>query len=123
MLLVVILLGILLSIAFPQYQRYAQRAYRVEAIRMLTSAAACLERHRARTGVYDTNRCLGTATQNKYELSIEPAMAPSSDSYELTATPIDSIDIDNCGIFSLDQSGKRSISGPEQYLFKCWSGR
>ena len=39
-LLVVALLGLLLSFALPYYQGYLERGHRVEAIQMLTSAAA-----------------------------------------------------------------------------------
>ncbi len=122
-LLVTALLGILFSIALPQYQRYLERAYRVEAIRMLTTAAACLERHRAQAGVYDTNRCIDAPGNGYYLLSIEPPAMSSSDSFTLTATPIDQTIGGICGSLGLDQSGMQVISGPESNRWRCWSGR
>ena len=41
--LVVGLLGLLLSLAMPSYQSYLLRGHRVEAIRLLLTAAACQE--------------------------------------------------------------------------------
>lgn len=122
-LLVVALLGLLLSFALPYYQGYLERGHRVEAIRMLTSAAACQERHRAQTGAYDTTRCTGTSKNVRYQLSIEPEANSSSIEYTLTAEPLMNQKNDRCGSLSLDQSGARTISGAEENLWKCWSGR
>lgn len=122
-LLVVALLGVLFSIALPQYQRYLERGYRTEAIGMLTGAATCLERHRARTGVYDTTRCINAPENGHYRLSVEPAETTSSNIFMLTATPIEQAGNDDCGSLSLDQAGLRAISGPEHRLWGCWSGR
>jgi len=123
--LVVGLLGLLLSLALPYYQGYLERGYRVEAIRMLSSAATCQERHRARTGAYDTTQCTGTGNNKKmhYQLSIEPEANTSSMEYTLTAEPVMNQTNDRCGSLSLDQTGARSISGAEENLWKCWSGR
>ena len=119
---VVALMGLLLSIALPHYQRYLARGYRVEAIRMLTMAAACQERHRARTGAYDTMRCTGSSANEHYRLSIKPEAKGLSNGFTLIAEPTRRQTIDICGSLSLDQAGTRTISGPERYLSNCWSG-
>lgn len=122
-LIVVALLGLLLSLALPSYHRYLQRAHRTEAIRMLTTAAACHERHRARTGAYDTTRCISFPDIHHYRLSIEPADITSSTIFTLTAIPIINKKNDDCGSLSLDQAGRRAISGKTENLWRCWSGR
>ena len=122
-LIVVVLLGLLLSLALPSYQRYIERGNRVEAIRMLTSAAACQERHRARTGAYDTTRCTQFADKHHYRLSIKPEANPSSIGFIVIADPLIQRKNDICGSLSLDQAGARAISGAEENLWKCWSGR
>lgn len=122
-LLVVSLIGLLLSFALPSYQRYLERSYRTQAIRMLTEAAACQERHRARTGVYDTTRCHSAAKDEHYRLLIEPKSESSSLEFTLIAEPLLRRKEDYCGSLSLDQSGLRSISGAEKNRWKCWSGR
>ena len=121
--LVVGLLGLLLSLAMPSYQSYLSRGHRVEAIRLLLRAAACQERHRARTGAYDTTRCAGSSDNEFYQLSIEPEDQSSSSEFVLIAKPLERQQRDNCGSLSLDQSGTRGISGPEDKLQKCWTGR
>ena len=121
--IVVGLLGVLFSLALPQYRTYLQRGQRVEAVRMLTTAAACQERHRASAGTYDTNLCISISDNEHYRLSIEPTASTSSDIYVLIADPIELAGNENCGSLSLDQAGTRAISGPAQNLWECWSGR
>jgi type IV pilus assembly protein PilE len=121
--LVVGLLGLLLSLAMPSYQSYLLRGHRVEAIRLLLTAAACQERHRARTGAYDTTRCAGSSGNEFYRLIIEPEGQPSSSEFILLAEPLARQQGDICGSLSLDQSGTQGIGGPEDKLQKCWAGR
>ena len=87
--MVVAMLGILLSIAMPSYQRYVERGHRVEAIQVLLAAAACQERHRAATGFFDTTRCAGSSGGEYYRLLIEPEAQTSSTEYTLIAEPLD----------------------------------
>ncbi len=121
--LVVSLLGVLLSMAMPSYQGYLLRGHRVEAIRLLLEAAACQERHRARTGTFDTTRCMGKSDNEFYRLVIEPEGQPTSDGFVLIAQALKGQQHDMCGNLSLDQSGTQSISGPADKLHKCWAGR
>ncbi len=121
--LVVGLLGLLLSIAMPTYQVYVERGHRVEAIRLLLTAAACQERHRARSGAFDTTRCAGNSDNEFYRLIIEPEGQSASSEFLLTAEPLDRQQQDICGSLSLDQSSTQGISGPENNLQKCWAGR
>ena len=117
------LLALLLSLAMPAYQSYLLRGHRVEAIRLLLAAAACQERHRARTGAFDTTRCTGNSDNEFYRLVIEPEGQSSSTEFLLIAEPIDRQQHDICGNLSLDQSGTQGISGPQDKLHKCWAGR
>ena len=120
--LVVCLLALLLSLALPSYQAYLERGRRVDAVRLLLTAAACQERHRARTGSFDTTRCAASSSNEFYQLTIEPVGQPSSNYFVLTADPINGQQNDICGSFSLDQSGTQGISGPAEKLRKCWAG-
>jgi type IV pilus assembly protein PilE len=121
--LVVGLLGLLLSLAIPTYQAYLVRGHRVEAIRMLLTAAACEERHRARTGAFDTTRCKGNTDNEFYRLTIEPQGQSSASQFVLIAEPLNGQQRDVCGNLSLDQAGTQGISGPQDKLHKCWGGR
>jgi type IV pilus assembly protein PilE len=122
-LLTIGLIALLFSLSLPQYSNYLQRSHRVEAIRMLMEVAACQERLRAGSGSYDTTRCLGVPEGEHYRLSIEPEARVSSDVYELTAEPVNLAGNETCGSLSLNQAGTRAISGPDENLEKCWSGR
>jgi type IV pilus assembly protein PilE len=121
--LVVGLLALLLSLAMPGYQAYLERGRRVDAVRLLLTAAACQERQRAQKGSFDTTRCAGNSGNEFYQLAIEPAGQAVSDVFLLTAEPIKQQRHDICGSFSLDQSGTQGISGPVGKLRKCWAGR
>ena len=120
--IVVAIVGILLSIAIPSYQRYEQRSQRVEAIRMLLAAAACQEKVRAETGYYDTDSCLD-GMDGKYEFSITPPGNAESLLFTVAATPRRMSSWDRCGTLSLDQAGTRGIGGELQDLAACWGGR
>lgn len=123
-LIVVVVLGILLSIALPQYQRFLQRGYRVEAITLLTHAAACQERIRARTGSYDYQRCTGFSGQNQhYRLTSSSAGGETAQGFMLLAEPLEKSKHDSCGSLGLDHTGTRTISGPAENMWSCWSGR
>lgn len=117
------LLGLLLSFAVPTYQRYLERGHRVEAIQLLLTAAACQERNRARQGTFDTTLCLGNSDSQFYRLIITPEGQSATPEFVLIAEPLERQKLDICGSLSLDQSGTRGISGPDDRLQKCWSAR
>jgi len=124
MLIVMVIIGLLLTIAVPQYQKFVQRGYRVEAISMLTGAAACQERIRADTGSYDPNRCTHFGQDNRYyQLLSSPVKDDSIDGFVLIAEPVNSSEVDDCGSLGLDHTGARTITGPAKNLWPCWSGR
>ena len=114
--------GILLAIAIPSFQGYVQRGQRVEAIRILMAAAACQERVRAATGYYNTSTCMD-GMNGVYEFRIKPPGKEKSLQFTLTAEPRRRSSRDSCGTLSLDQSGTRRISGNQDALGACWSGR
>ena len=120
--IVTAVLGILLTIAIPSYQRYMQRANRAEAIRMMLAIASCQERVRSNTGFYDTSRCGGGFDIDSHELRIEPPDSTASLEFVVIAELQAGRD-DSCGDFSLDQAGTRGVSGDPEALIKCWSGR
>jgi len=123
-LIVMILIGLLLTLAVPHYQQFLQRGYRVEAITLLTEAAACQERVRANTGVYDPTRCTNFSSENPhYQITSGPAEDETVDGYILVAAPVTRLEGDKCGSLGLDHTGRRTITGPSENLWPCWSGR
>lgn len=123
-LIVMVLVGLLLTIAVPQYQQFLLRGHRVEAITLLAEAAACQERIRANTGAYDPDRCTNFGPENPhYLITSGPAADDSVDGFMLVAAPVAQSEQDECGSLGLDHTGKRTITGPAENLWRCWSGR
>jgi type IV pilus assembly protein PilE len=117
------LLAILLALAVPGYQRHVQRAERSAAIEILLAAAACQERIYADEFSYDTGRCQVSGVQHGYRFRFEPPDSPPSAGYTIIAEPLAGRRDDSCGTLTLDQSGRRGISGPDEQLRRCWAGR
>ena len=118
-----LIVSILLGLALPSYHRYVHRGQRAEAVRMLLAVAACEERVRARTGYYDTSRCLDGFDSRHYRVRADPADEPAALGFTLIAEPRPADSEDLCGALTLGHSGRRGISGDEQHLARCWGGR
>ena len=115
--------AVLLCIAIPSYQGYLHRVQRGSAIEYLLGAAACQERIYAAEAVYDTRRCLESDQVSAYQFRMEPDSTANSMTFVVVAEPLGDQGTDPCGNLSLDQTGARAISGPEERSRKCWEGR
>lgn len=116
--IVVVIVGILASIALPSYREYVLRGNRAEGQALLTTAAARQERYRVQNNVYAksaTELYGGTKTSEtgKYNLGV----SGDGTEYTLTATPTFS-DTD-CGNFTLDTKVERKVNGGKG-LGHCW---
>ena len=120
--IVLAVIGVLLTLAIPSYQRYTQRVHRTEAIRMMLAIADCQERIRASTGFYDTSSCGEGFNSNSHELRIEPPDSTASMEFTIIAQLRQGSN-DDCGNLSLDQAGSRGISANQATVSKCWGGR
>ena len=120
--IVLAVIGVLLTLAIPSYQRYTQRVHRAEAIRMMLAIADCQERIRASTGFYDTSSCGEGFNSDSHELRIEPPDSTASLEFTIIAQLRQGSD-DTCGNLSLDQTGSRGISANQATVNKCWGGR
>lgn len=114
-------IGTLLTIAIPSYQRYVQRTHRANAIRLILAAADCQNRIKAQIGFFDTTRCAPDQDEARYEFSFLPASQALADHYTVIATPLG--EFDQCGALGLDHTGSRSISNTIGSVSKCWGGR
>jgi type IV pilus assembly protein PilE len=115
------LIGTLLTIAIPSYQRYVQRTHRADAIRLILATADCQSRIKAQTGFFDTTHCAPDPDEARYAFSFQPASQALADHYTVIATPLG--EDDQCGALGLDHTGTRSISNPDGSVSKCWGGR
>ncbi|QRX81266.1 type IV pilin protein [Glaciimonas sp. PAMC28666] len=125
---VVAIVGILASIALPNYSEYIRRTERTEAITRLLQAANWLEQQYTVNNSYlinggtialpaDLNQSPATGTA-KYRLNIVQA---NDTSFILEA---ETVDEDRCGTYTLDQTGFRDVSGGDEDSTAelCWAG-
>ena len=116
--IVVVIVGVLASIALPSYREHVLRGNRSEGQALLTTAAARQERYRVQNNVYaksvaELYGSAKTSETGKYSLGV----GGDGTEYTLTATPTFS-DTD-CGNFTLDTKGERNVTGGKG-LGHCW---
>lgn len=127
LMITIAIVGILASIAMPSYMSYVARGKRAEAKQALQENALFLEGHYTTRGFYSTAKGNNTAptlpvTQvprsgnANYTLSADV----TNTGYSLTATAVNSMADDECGNFTLDQTGTQGVSG-SLGVADCWN--
>ena len=142
LMIVVAIIGVLASIAYPSYQDYVLRAKRADAKAGLLNLQLAQEKYRANciqyaTDIHATTRSCVTGTHNLIGSTTSPdenyTLAMSSvdgsnvtvdynNSYVITATPIH-VDSD-CLIFAMDEEGKvltGTFSSKAAADADCWN--
>ncbi len=128
LLIVVVMIGLLGTIAVPGYRQYAMRAQRTEAKTALLRLAANQERFYLQNNTYTSNLIAlgfptGVSDKGVYTLAVPVA---DTDTYRATAVPTPggglngvgmSADID-CALFSINAQGVRAAApDPDS---RCW---
>ncbi|MGN5520070.1 type IV pilin protein [Halopseudomonas sp. Lyrl_26] len=117
--IVVVIVGILASLAFPSYQEHVRRGYRAAGQALLSDAAARQEKFFTQASAYATSKTqlYGTAalSTDKYTLTISNTAGDGG--YTLTATPTFT-DV-RCGALSLNAKGDRAKTGTDDLSY-CW---
>jgi type IV pilus assembly protein PilE len=136
LMIVVTIIAILASVGYPSYRQYVKRAARAEAKTALLENAQFLERNFTMANSYSVdsagnpidNATLpvqfspkeGTAASAKYTIELdEDALGTST--FTLGATPKENgpMDDDECGTLTIDQAGRRGVSGSRS-VSECW---
>lgn len=129
--IVVAIVGILASIAYPSYQEHVRRGNRVEARGILLEMAQLLERNYTEANRYDQTSSGGDfmlpVTQSprtgtaKYTIQFSGS-SPTQNTYTLEAEPTGAMAGDTCGTLSLTNTGTRGASGvaDAEAIAKCW---
>jgi type IV pilus assembly protein PilE len=128
LMIVVVIVGILTSVAYPSYREHVRRTHRTEAKANLLDTAQQLERCYTRFNAYNNGGCAivatlgasgtGIYTPNNYYL-VKFAATPSASAFSLTATPqAGQVSDTKCGNLTLSQTGARGASGTAPAT--CW---
>lgn len=126
MMVVVVIIGILSTIAYPSYRNYVMQTRRADAQVALMELAQFMERHYTRHGGYLEGGHTGdgptlpfSVSPNDggtamYQLSLDEV---SRQGYSLQAVPQNMMSADSCGTFTLDHLGRKGSEGP---VAECW---
>ena len=117
--IVVVVIGILASIAWPSYQNYVKQTRRADAQAALMELAHHMERYYTNNGKYtDASLPFSQSPKNggasAYTLSLAETTASA---YRLQAVPVNSMNGDECGTLTLDSLGRKGSGGT---LSMCW---
>lgn len=125
LMIVVAVVGILASIAYPSYREYVLRSHRNAAQACLMEMTQLLERNRSAAMRYDQDSDgnaindaslqIGCSAElaNRYAFSF--AAGPTTLTYQLQAVPQGSQVGDSCATLTLNQAGVEGAGGTD-----CW---
>ncbi|PCD00932.1 prepilin-type N-terminal cleavage/methylation domain-containing protein [Halopseudomonas pelagia] len=117
--IVVVVIGILASIAFPAYQQYVMRTYRDSAKACLAEHAQFMERYYSTNLTYvDADPTLDCTTESNMESRYTFALGDlAQNTYSLTAEVVagSAQAGDECGDLGLTHTGAKSASAES-----CW---
>ncbi len=120
----VAIIGILAAIAYPAYDRYKRKGYRMDAITYLTQAAAFEENWMADKGVYTSDKTkLGGNTTERNLYNIVVALSSGNTVFSISATAQSGQAADtDCASFTIDSIGRKTAldSGSNDNSSKCW---
>jgi type IV pilus assembly protein PilE len=128
-LVVLLVVGVISTLALPAYRQHMVRVNRTEATLTLHEIASAEERFYLRHGRYSTD-ITGTppaglgvlAVDGRPRYSYSVAVAEDGQTFIVTATPTRGGGQDSdgeCLSFSLDHQGRRAVSGSRETSF-CW---
>lgn len=115
LMIVVAIIGILASIAYPSYQQYVLRANRADAQAVLMETAQFMERYFTTNGTYVGGAVSSVSAVSpkgasggavKYDISF--SVGPTATAFTLQAVPAGGQASDSCGTLTLSNTGAQT---------------
>ncbi len=128
LMIVVVVVAVLSSLAYPSYQEFVAKAKRTEGKAALLDAAQALERHFTNYNTYPSSLSTAgvrtysgdSAAKAAYTIAIAAGASGSlASSFTLTATPANGHVDAKCGNLSLNQLGVKGETGTLTAA-ECW---
>lgn len=125
--IVVAIIGIISTIAYPSYTEYIRRGNRSEATATLLESQQFMERYYAANNRYSTSAdgnptlparlaSIPAGGAARYTLTV----AATVNTYTLTAVPTGSMSSDKCGSLTLTNTGVKGRSDTTSTVVECW---
>jgi len=123
LLIVIVVIGILVAVAYPSYTKQVQRTKRAECAGGLVQLANAMERDLSQNNTYSNivtgggfvGTCPIDGGAATYNLSVQ---AFTASTYTLRATPVGGQANDECGWLQLTNTGKKSAQNGN--IATCW---
>lgn len=124
MLIVIAVVGILASIAYPSYSDQVRKSARTEMVGLLLESAQKLERHYSRAGQYaDSDAVVTLLANGTAHYSLQAIRDMESFTLLARRLPGGLMMADRCGDYELDQAGVRgNPHSAEDVGSGCWGG-
>lgn len=116
LLIVIAIVGLLASIAYPSYLEFTRRGERANARAALMSAVQYLERQYTINNAYPST-VSGMFNTDKYQVTLA---AQTATSFTAQAAPLSTWSDPKCATLSITNVGAKSSSGSESASY-CWS--
>ena len=122
LMLVVVVIGILTAIAYPNYTRYITRTHRQHAKSALLQAAQWMERVATAQGVYPSElpASMLNVEGKRYSISLQGPSTANNGGYLLTATLKTGFSDAECGNLTVNQAGTKTKTGTLS-VDECWA--
>ncbi|MEX2123838.1 MAG: type IV pilin protein [Woeseia sp.] len=121
LMVVVVIIGILASIAYPSYQEQVRKTRRADGKAMLMETAQQLERCYTRFAAYDDAGCGVVLPVDSAEGFYVVSGAPGAAAFTLDATPQgDQANDAKCGVLRFTSTGLQGSLGADADANDCW---
>lgn len=127
LMIVLVVIGILAAIAYPNYTEHVRRGKRAEAKAALMEGAQALERYYSTHGSYlDANGNFAAVFAGQAPASgaanytLAAQGAPTATTFQLRATRTGSMAGDPCGDFQISHTGARTLANATRTVAQCW---